>query len=115
MTQCASHKTFEELIKGSIESLAREIRDGIRAVAEQSRSNGAVLTQVVEGQARRRETCAAQVVRIGNMEDALAVNDEHHRAFWKEINALKKFVYMGLGGVLVLNALLVLAVRGVLR
>lgn len=111
--QCAAHGAFEQMLRGSIEALTSKISEGLRLLSDQSAANGKALTQVLENQSDRRALCAKQEERIKAEEEKSATNSDEHKDFWKAINQLRVYVYIGLGGVLAINGLLALYVKGV--
>lgn len=115
MTQCASHALFEQMMQKSIDTLAERIGEGIRALTEQSRANGAALQLVLDNQSSRRELCGRQDERLRTLEaEAEALWRGHEKAqadLWEAVNALRRYVYMGLGGVFVINAVGLIALK----
>lgn len=122
---CAFHDQFLEQIRDALVSLKEQMRQGIDAVAAQSRANGETLIRIAESQTARRELCARQGERIGGLERAQAEHRAEHAAgrdehlaeradLWAAVNKLRFHVYVGLGVGLVLQALGPLVLRVVL-
>lgn len=115
MGQCEAHGAFEQMLRGSVEALTTKIGEGLKMLSEQSAANGKSLAQVLENQSDRRALCAKQDERIKAQERSSETNSGEHKEFWRAINQLRIYVYMGLGGVVVINGLLALYVKGVFK
>ncbi len=123
---CAFHDQFLEQIRDALVSLKEQMRQGIEAVAAQSRANGETLIRIAESQTARRELCARQEERLGGLERAQAEHKAGHAAdrdeylaeradLWGAVNKLRFHVYVGLGVGLVLQIVGPLVLRAVLR
>lgn len=123
---CAFHDQFLEQIRDALVSLKEQMRQGIEAVAAQSRANGETLIRIVESQTARRELCARQAERLTGMERAQAEHKAGHAAdrdeylaeradLWGAVNKLRFHVYVGLGVGLVLQIIGPLVLRAVFR
>jgi len=98
MTQCSAHAAFEKMLQQSIDNLAKNICDGVAALNAQSAANGASIDRVLENQADRRELCGKQGARINSAEEDI-------RNLWKSTSGLRRFVYMAVGGLIVLQVI----------
>ncbi len=123
---CAFHDQFMEQIRDALLGLKDQMRQGIEAVAAQSRANGKTLVRIAESQVARRELCARQEERLSTQErgaeqhreDHVREREEHlaERAdLWSAVNSLRFHVYVGLGVGLVLQLVGPLVLRMVLK
>lgn len=112
---CASHAAFERMIERWVEGLGEQIGKLAEAVTAQSRANGEALEKVLANQADRRELCGQQNARLDNLEKLQVSqqvdNSGEHKEVWSAINKLRLYVYMGIGIVVAINALLAVYVK----
>ncbi len=123
---CAFHDQFMEQIRDALLGLKDQMRQGIEAVAAQSRANGETLVRIAESQVARRELCARQEERVSTLErgadqhrEAHTREREEHLAeradLWSAVNTLRFHVYVGLGVGLVLQIVGPFVLRAVLK
>ncbi|MBU1230602.1 MAG: hypothetical protein KKA55_04775 [Proteobacteria bacterium] len=123
---CAFHDQFMEQIRDALLGLKDQMRQGIEAVAAQSRANGETLLRIAESQVARRELCARQEERLSALErgegqhrEAHAREREEHLAergdLWGAVNTLRFHVYVGLGVGLVLQLVGPFVLRAMLK
>lgn len=119
---CAVHDERLEQLRQALAGLRDQLREGLGAVAAQSRANGRALARLADAQTTRRELCARQEARLGSVERGadlhraahVAERDEYlgERAdIWAALNKLRFHVYVGIGAGLVLQTLIPLALR----
>jgi len=111
-----------EQLRAAVLDLKDQMRQGIEAVAAQSRANGDTLVRIADSQVARRELCARQEERLSALERGAVLHRESHMAereeylaeradLWAAVNKLRFHVYVGLGAALVLQILAPLALR----
>jgi hypothetical protein len=96
MTQCSAHDLFEKLLQNSIDNLAEKIGEGVEALRLQSVENGNAIKLVLENQSAKRELCGKQGARIDALENS-------NNAQWGAITDLRRLVWMGAGGLVVVQ------------
>lgn len=123
---CAFHDQSMEQIRDALLGLKDQMRQGIEAVAAQSRANGETLVRIAESQVARRELCARQEERVSTLERGADQHRESHgrereeyiseRAdLWGAVNSLRFHVYVGLGVGLVLQLVGPFVLKAVLK
>ena len=123
---CAFHEQSMEQLRDAVLDLKDQMRQGIEAVAAQSRANGETLVRIADSQVSRRELCARQEARLTALERGVGQHRESHMAdreeylaeradLWGAVNTLRFHVYVGLGVGLVLQLLAPLIIRAVLK
>lgn len=123
---CAFHDQSMEQLRDAVLDLREQLRQGMEAVAAQSRANGEALMRLAESQTARRELCARQEARLTAVERDLAQHRKAHTAereeylaeradLWAAVNTLRFHVYVGLGAGLVLQVLAPLVLRAALK
>jgi len=119
---CPFHDQSMEQLRAAVLDLKDQMRQGIEAVAAQSRANGDTLVRIADSQVARRELCARQEERLSALERGAVLHRESHMAereeylaeradLWAAVNKLRFHVYVGLGAALVLQILAPLALR----
>ncbi len=119
---CPFHDQSMEQLRTAVLDLKDQMRQGIEAVAAQSRANGETLVRIADSQVARRELCARQEERLSALERGAVLHRESHMAereeylaeradLWAAVNKLRFHVYVGLGAALVLQILAPLALR----
>ncbi len=123
---CAFHEQSMDQLSEGMFDLREQLRQGMAAVAAQSRANGEALMRLAESQSSRRELCARQEARLTAVERASSQHGKAHAAereeylderadLWAAVNTLRFHVYVGLGAGLVLQILAPLVLRAVLK
>lgn len=123
---CTFHEQSMDQLNESLFDLREQLRQGMAAVAAQSRANGEALMRLAESQSARRELCARQEARLTAVERDLAQHRKAHAAereeylaeradLWAAVNTLRFHVYVGLGAGLVVQVLAPLVLRAVLK
>ena len=112
---CAGHAAFERMIGNMMENLGDQMEQMIEVVKEQSKANADALARLLEAQSARRELCGQQNARLDAIEKSRVSERsemiEAHKEIWSAINKLRFYVFIGVGVVVALNALLVLVVK----
>lgn len=104
MVQCSSHSTFEKMFENGMKHLSERLGDLTKVLTAQNEATKEILDRVVEGQAQRRELCGQRGAQI----DALEKSDD---AQWGAITDLRRLVWMGFGGLTVVNTLILLLAK----
>lgn len=112
---CSSHLMFERMIQQAMEGLGGQIERLADAVTEQNKANNELLAQLLKDQAGRRELCGQQNARLDSLERNAAAdkqdNAESHRELWSATNKLRFYVFVGVGLVVAINAVLGLYIK----
>jgi predicted amino acid dehydrogenase len=98
---------FERFLENGMKHLSEKLSELTVALTAQSQANGEAIAKVLEGQADRRELCGKRGAEI----ETLQYSDEEQ---WKAITDLRRLVWMGAGGLTVVNTLLILAAKLIL-
>jgi hypothetical protein len=115
-----------ERLGGVLQDMREQLRQGMDAVAAQSRANGEALLRLAESQTARRELCARQEARLTAQEREGGRHRKEHASereeylaeradIWAAVNKLRFHVYVGLGAGLVLQILAPLVLRAALK
>jgi hypothetical protein len=98
---------FEQFLETGMKHLSEKLSELTVALTAQSQANGAAITKVLDGQADRRELCGKRGIQIEVLQDSDEVQ-------WTAITDLRRLVWMGAGGLMVVNTLLIVAAKLIL-
>ena len=112
---CPGHASFERMIESMFERLGYRMAEMAGMMAEQNKANAEAVAKILENQSDRREICGRQNARLEALEAKVAAERsetlEARKEIWSAINKLRFYVFMGIGIVVALQALLVLVIR----
>jgi len=112
---CPGHASFERMIESMFERLGDRMAEMARMMAEQNKTNAEAVAKILENQSDRREICGRQNARLEALEAKVAAERsetlEARKEIWSAINKLSFYVFMGIGIVVALQALLVLVIK----
>ena len=112
---CPGHASFERMIESMFERLGDRMAEMARMMAEQNKTNAEAVAKILENQSDRREICGRQNARLEALEAKVAAERsetlEARKEIWSAINMLRFYVFMGIGIVVALQALLVLVIK----
>ena len=112
---CPGHASFERMIESMFERLGDRMAEMARMMAEQNKANAEAVAKILENQSDRREICGRQNARLEALEAKVAAERsetlEARKEIWSAINKLRFYVFMGIGIVVALQALLVLVIK----
>lgn len=112
---CPGHASFERMIESMFERLGDRMAEMARMMAEQNKANAEAVAKILENQSNRREICGRQNARLEALEAKVAAERsetlEARKEIWSAINKLRFYVFMGIGIVVALQALLVLVIK----
>jgi len=123
---CAFRDPGLDQVRGVLQDLREQLRQGMDAVAAQSHANGEALVRLAESQIARGELCARQEARLTALDREAGQHRKAHAAdrdeylaeradIWAAVNTLRFHVYVGLGAGLVLQVLAPLVFRAVFK
>lgn len=112
---CPGHASFERMIESMFERLGDRMAEMAGMMAEQNKANAEAVAKILENQSDRREICGRQNARLEALEAKVAAERsetlEARKEIWSAINNLRFYVFMGIGIVVALQALLVLVIK----
>lgn len=112
---CPGHASFERMIESMFERLGDRMAEMARMMAEQNKTNTEAVAKILENQSDRREICGRQNAHLEALEAKVAAERsetlEARKEIWSAINKLRFYVFMGIGIVVALQALLVLVIK----
>lgn len=115
---CAFHDQSMEALRVTLVDIKEQMREGLAALKSQADVFGQTIAKFAESQSARQALCAQQNQRLNTVEQTQALHRENHtkdrdeyvkeRAdTWSAINTLRRHVYIGLGGFLVIQTVLI--------